>query len=154
MPCPYFHPSAPQSSLFDPRAAMLPLGGHWSGVCRSVPEPEPASQPNAATLRSLCNLGYARGACSRFPEGDGPDAVRFTISGDDGATLRLYYVVERNHHPFAHGPLTYSRALAAFTDPPANQTLGVQAQAYVESYLRRKSGASCGTAASTEHDRR
>jgi hypothetical protein len=127
---------------------MLPLGGYWAGICRAVPEPR--SQPDAATLRALCNLGYARGACSRFPEGDGPDAVRFTISGDDGATLRLYYVVERNHHPFAHGPLEYSRALATFAEPPANQTLRGQAQAYVESYLRRKSGARSGPAASTE----
>jgi hypothetical protein len=127
---------------------MLPLGGHWAGVCRAVPEP--ASQPDAVTLRTLCNLGYARGICSRFPEGAGPDAVRFTISGDDGATLRLYYVVEQNHHPFAHGPLEYSRTLAAFAEPPAAQTLRSQAQAYVESYFRRKSGALGGPATSTE----
>jgi hypothetical protein len=131
---------------------MLPLGGHWAGDCRAVPEFK--SQPDAATLRGLCNLGYARGACSRFPDGDGPDAVRFTISGDDGATLRLYYVVEQNHHPFAHGPLTYSRILAAFANPPADQALCGQALAYVASYLRRKSGALEVTGASTLHDRR
>jgi len=126
---------------------MLPLGGHWSGICRAVPEP--ASQPDAATVRALCNFGYARGICDRFPEGDGPDAVRFTIASDDGATLRLYYVVERNHHPFAHGPLAYSRTLAAFAGHPADQALRSQAQAYVESYLRRKSGAWGSAAAST-----
>lgn len=134
--------------LFDPRAAMLPLGGHWTGICRAIPGP--AAQPDAATLRALCNLGYARGFCPCFPEGDGPDAVRFTISADDGATLRLYYVVERNHHPFAHGPLTYSQTLAAFAEPPADRNLRVQAQAYVESYLRRKSGAWGESVASTE----
>jgi hypothetical protein len=126
---------------------MLPLGDHWAGACRAIPEQ--ASQPDAATLRMLCNLGYARGACNRFPEGDGPDAVRFTIAGDDGATLRLYYVVEQNHHPFAHGPLAYSRALAGFAEPPAGQALRGQAQAYVESYLRRKSGDLGGNPAST-----
>lgn len=136
----------------DTRAAMLPLGGHWAGVCRAVPGP--AAQPDAGTLRALCNLGYARGACSRFPAGDGPDAVRFTISGDDGSTLRIYYVVEQNHHPFAHGPLAYSRALAAFAEPPADQTLRGQARAYAQSYLRRKSGAWGEPAASTEDDRR
>jgi hypothetical protein len=126
---------------------MLPLGDDWAGACLAIPEP--VSQPDGATLRALCNLGYARGICHRFPEGDGPDAVRFSISSDDGATLRLYYVVEQNHHPFAHGPLTYSRALAAFAELPVSQTLCGQAGAYVESYLRRKSGALDGSPAST-----
>jgi hypothetical protein len=138
MSCPYFYPSAPRSSPSDPQAAMLPLGDDWAGACRAAPDPW---QPDAATLRPLCNLGYARGACSRFPDDDGPDAIRFTVSGDDGATLRLYYVVERNHHPFAHGPLAWSRAIAAFAEPPESAPLRRQAQAYIESYLRRKSGA-------------
>jgi len=130
----------------DPQAAMLPLGDDWDGVCRATPE-QPWL-PDAATLRPLCNLGYARGACSRFPDDGGPDAVRFTVSGDDGATLRLYYVVERNHHPFAHGPLAFSRATAGFTVQPESASLRLQAHAYVESYLRRKPGASTGRAAS------
>jgi hypothetical protein len=146
MSCPYFYPSAPRSSPSDPHAAMLPLGGHWAGECGAAPGLP--WQPDAATLRPLCNLGYARGVCSRFPDNAGPDAVRFTISGDDGATLRLYYVVERNHHPFAHGPLAWSRALAAFAEPPANPALHRQACAYVESYLQRKSGAPAGFPAS------
>jgi hypothetical protein len=145
MPCPYFYPSAPRSSPSDPQAALLPLGDDWAGACRATPE---LPAPPGAVLRPLCNLGYARGACSRFPDDGGPDAVRFTISGDDGATLRLYYVVERNHHPFAHGPLTWSRAAAAFAEPPQSSILHRQAAAYVESYLRRKSGAFTGFPAS------
>jgi hypothetical protein len=115
---------------------MLPLGGTWTGSCRALPDG--ACQPDEPSLRSLCNLGYARGACSRFPPGDGPDAVRFTISHDDGATLRIYYVVERDHHPFSYGPLEYSLASGEFTAPPEGEIVGRQAQAYVESYLRRK----------------
>ena len=114
---------------------MLPLGGDWAGICHAAPEH--SWQPDAPMLRPLCNLGYARGACNRFPDDDGPDAVRFTISSDDGATLRLYYVVERNHHPFAHGPLEYSLASKSLVIPPASENLNRQAQAYVESYLRR-----------------
>jgi hypothetical protein len=83
-------------------------------------------------------MGYARGECARFPEGDGPDAVRFTISSHDGAAIGLYYVVEQNHHPFAHGRLEYSIAASAFLTPPEPATLARQAQAYVESYVRRK----------------
>jgi hypothetical protein len=148
MSCPYFYPEAPRSLASHSQAAMLPLGDEWTGVCQAAPEPN--SQPDAATLHGLCNLGYARGACGRFPEGDGPDAVRFTISSDDGATLRLYYVMEQNHHPFAHGPLAYSRIGAAFAESPADQTLRGQAQAYISSYLRRKSGAVSPLAASIE----
>ena len=127
---------------------MLPLGGAWSGVCRAIPGD--AWQPEAADLERRCNLGYARGVCSRFPDDGGPDAIRFTISGDDGAVLRLYYVAERDHHPFAHGPLEYSRAAAAATQPHAcHETLDAQATAYAASYLRRKSEASSPSAASS-----
>jgi hypothetical protein len=146
MSCPYFYPGAPRSLPSDSQAAMLPLGGDWSGACRA--DSEHPWLPDGATLRPLCNLGYARGICSRFPDDGGPDAVRFTISGDDGVTLRLYYVVERNHHPFAHGPLIWSHAIAAFAEPPASQTLQRQACAYVESYLQRKPVARSGFPAS------
>ena len=110
---------------------MLPLGESWSGFCRALPEVHPTGD-------ACCNLGYARGNCARFPMGDGPDAVRFTISGHESAGLRLYYVIERDHQPFAHGALGYSLAAACLTTPLESETLARQAQAYVESYLRRK----------------
>ena len=68
----------------------------------------------------------------------GPDAVRFTISRHEAPRSAIYYVVERDHHPFAHGRLEYSLLAAAFLTPPESATLARQAQAYVESYLRRK----------------
>jgi hypothetical protein len=118
---------------------MLPLGDSWAGVCRAVPDRP--WRPNETILRPLCNFGYARGNCARFPVEDGPDAVRFTISRDDAAGLRLYYVVERDHHPFAHGPFEYS-INGVMGGLPADDNLCRQAQVYVESYLRRKSEAS------------
>jgi hypothetical protein len=125
---------------------MLPLGGAWSGVCRAVPGD--AWQPEAADQERRCNLGYARGVCSRFPDDAGPDAIRFTVSRDDGATLRLYYVAERDHHPFAHGPLEYpsTPALAGMGD--RGVLLTAQADAYAASSLRRKSEASGAAPAS------
>jgi hypothetical protein len=138
MACPYFFPLKAHGQ--SGQNAMLPLGDSWAGSCRAVPDLP--WQPEEAVLRPLCNLGYARGNCARFPSHDGPDAFRFTISGDDGATVRIYYVVERDHHPFSHGPLEYSRTQGAFVAMPADEMLTRQAAAYVESYFRRKSEAS------------
>jgi hypothetical protein len=113
MSCPYFYPVEPRAST-----AILPLGDRWAGICRAVPDLP--WQPDEAVLARLCNLGYARG------------------SRDQGASLRIYYVMERDHHPFAHGPLDYSVASGTFVETPAGDTMSRQALAYVESYLRRK----------------
>jgi hypothetical protein len=135
MACPYFYPMEAHAA-----SATLPLGAWWKGVCHAAPG-APQAEAGAAggtVCDTNCNLGYARGACARFPAGEGPDAVRFTISGHEGTLIRIYYVLERGHHPFAHGRLEYSSAAAAFLAPPETATLARQAQAYVESYLRRK----------------
>ena len=135
MACPYFYPVEAHAG-----SALLPLGAWWKGVCHAAPG-APQAEAGAAAGSfggTNCNLGYARGECARFPAGEGPDAVRFTISSHDGAAIRIYYVVERDHHPFAHGRLEYSPAAAGFLPPPATATLARQAQAYVERYLRRK----------------
>lgn len=116
---------------------MLPLGDLWAGVCRAAPGESCA--PDADVLWPLCHLGYARGQCPRFPAEDGgADAVRFTIRGGDERVVRLYYVLERDHHPLAHGSLEYSLSRAALANAPANPILCRQAEAYVASYLRRK----------------
>ena len=116
---------------------MLPLGDAWAGLCRAGAGP--AWQPDQTVLDPLCLLGYARSRCHRFPHNDpGADAVRFTISGDNGVSLHLYYVLERDHHPFAHGPLEYSLTAGRFLQAPAGEILSRQAEAYVQSYLRRK----------------
>jgi hypothetical protein len=134
--CPYFYPLQPRATEADSRTSMLPLGDLWAGTCRALPGE--GCPPDESSVRPLCNLGYARGQCSRFPA-DSPDAdaVRFTIRRDDGRVLHLYYVLERDHHPLAHGPLEYSLPSAAFVQPPA-VILQRQAEAYVASYLRRK----------------
>jgi hypothetical protein len=135
MACPYFYPIEPRARAFASHDALLPLGDSWAGVCRATPERP--SAPDEATVRPLCNLGYARETCARFPPGDGPDAVRFTISRDDGVAIGIQYVVERDHHPFAHGRLDYLPATGTFAARPGGEILERQAQAYVESYRRR-----------------
>jgi hypothetical protein len=130
MACPYFYPVEARAG-----SAMLPLGDWWQGSCQALPG---ESQDAGGDCGTLCNLGYARGECGRFPTGDGPDAVRFTVSSHETTVIGIYYVLERDHHPFRHGRLEYSLAAAAFVTPPETTTLARQAQAYVESYLRRK----------------
>ena len=83
-----------------------------------------------------CNMGYARGQCACFPNDPGPDVVRFSIAHVDSSGLRLCFVQERDHHPFAHGTLEYSFALGFAAAP--NPLLERQAMAYVESYRRRR----------------
>jgi len=118
---------------------MLPLGDLFGGECRATAG-QP-STPDDSHLHRLCNLGYARGVCDRFPHGAGPDipdAVRFTISRDDGPLVHLYFVIERDHQPFAHGPLAYSTTEQSLVDNSAGDLLARQAEAYAGSYLRRK----------------
>ena len=141
MSCPYFYPVEPLSRDGDPHSALLPLGDLWAGLCRAVPGE--SSPPEDGTVRSLCHLGYARGACARFPAADpGADAVRFVLSRDEGACLRVSYVLERDHHPFASGHLTYSCTAGGFTEPPPGEIIQRQAGAYVASYLKWKERAS------------
>jgi hypothetical protein len=117
----------------------LPLGDAWRGLCRAAAgqpfEPEPAM------LVPLCHLGYARGRCAHFPPTDaGADAVRFAVDQESAAEISLCYVLERDHHPFTHGCLLYSLTRGGFPEGPGD-TLLRQAEAYLESYLRRRNEA-------------
>jgi len=114
---------------------MLPLGDAWTGVCRAIPGHP--FQPGETSLEPLCNLGYARGRCAHFPANGCADAARFIIVADEGAVLRLYYVLERDHRPFAHGPLEFSVARGELTTQPEGALTSRQARAYAASYLQR-----------------
>jgi hypothetical protein len=115
---------------------MLPLGDCWEGVCRA--EAGKATTPAGESLRTLCNLGYARGVCPRFPEAPGPDAVRFTLVAEEGERLRLYHVVECDHHPFAAGALECLPRSGEVAGPAFSPLVERQAMAYARSYLKRK----------------
>jgi hypothetical protein len=112
------------------------LGDAYAGRCQA--DPAFPAEPDSSTLRDCCNLGYARGKCARFPDAAGPDAVRFAVTADAGDSLRIYWVRERSHEPFDHGPLEYSVAAQAFAASAADPAVERQAAAYVASYLRRK----------------
>ena len=126
----------PVGQLAWPNAPKLPLGDAYAGLCQADPVHE--SEPGLPALRDLCNLGYARGRCARFPPGDGPDAVRFSVERDRDGLIRICWVREKDHRPFDHGPLEYSLETHDFSAAPVDAAVVRQAHAYISSYLRRK----------------
>ena len=149
MACPYFHPVSPDPACTATHATR-PLGDAWSGECHA--DPAHPWQPGAETLYPLCNIGYARSRCPRFPDGEGPDSIRFAIASKEGASdaggvLLVWYAVERDHLPFAHGALEYSPAAADFVRIDCESRAPLEAvarlaRAYVASYFRRRAEAS------------
>ena len=128
-------PARPDWDAEPAEAAWLPLGGRWLGQC--LAEAETAWNPDERLL-GICNLGYARGRCLRFPQSKRPDAVRFAVRGDDGGALRISYVVESGHLPFDLGDLRIERAGEPGNPTNTSPLLGRQAACYADSYRRRK----------------
>jgi hypothetical protein len=112
-------------------APRLPLGGLYRGICYAGAEP---FQPPKSSQDDLCNCGYARGRCDRLPDG-AADAVRFSKLSDAGGRLKLVYIVEKNHVPAESGTIEYPLAETRLEEDPT-RLLAVQAQAFVQSYLR------------------
>lgn len=74
-------------------------------------------------------MGYGRGRCERFPPESAADAIRFHVATDGGALVKIQYVFEKDCWPGEHGVLESSAA---------DETLRRQADAFLESYLRRR----------------
>jgi hypothetical protein len=84
----------------------------------------------------MCNTGYARRRCSRFPESSTADAVRFSLARAaetrDGKSLdlpRVLYVLEKDHFPVEHGEIGPSTE--------GHQVLNRQARAFLEAHPER-----------------
>lgn len=134
MACPYFYPVARFETSPWSVPPRLPLGDAFSGECRS---PGNALQPDETRMRAFCNLGYGRHACEQFPEASDADAIRFHVAKDGGELIKIQYVFERDCRPREHGTFEFStaRKLAPAT---SSDTLHRQADAFLESYLRRR----------------
>jgi hypothetical protein len=129
MPCPYFYPVARIG-----KENRWPLGDPWRGLCHA--DPARIWEPSEAIARSFCNLGYARGACSYFPETGQADARRYTVSADDGERLTILYAEELDHQPAGDGSVQF--LIADQSIGHSNRLVAQQAWAYAQSYLRRK----------------
>jgi hypothetical protein len=117
------------------------LGDPFGGACHA--QPADIVEPPEACQRELCNCGYARGRCDRFPgarEGKNaaPDAVRFSVTEDTPERVLVVYVVEKDHAPVEHGILEYLIDEARLGGPLISDVLAQQARAFLESYLSRR----------------
>lgn len=137
MACPFFSPSTRLENAGWAVPPRLPLGDAYAGECRAGAD---AFQPDEVHARQVCNTGYGRGACHRFPQAASSDAVRFHVAEDSAALIRIQYVFERECWPTNDGWL----------DCPANSgvihgtddaILRSQAAAFLQSYLRLRSAA-------------
>ncbi len=136
MACPYFYPVERLPEKAWPLPPRLPLGDPYTGLCCVDPLRE--WRPDDVTLRELCNRGYPRKRCPRFPSGEGPDMVRFSVTGDRDGVLTIYYVIEKDGSPMEHGEIEYVIETRQFRANLTGGMLERQAQAYAESYVRRK----------------
>ena len=125
MPCPLFIPSAPLGDLVT---APLPLGDLYDGVCAACA----SERIDGETLRTQCNIGYARGACAHAEQTDS-DAIRFLVKSDREGIIEIAWSKERDHHPVAVGVTIISRTATQIEN---GDILTRQAAACAASYLK------------------
>src|SRR5579862_5854447 len=136
MACPFFLPVRMLDQSTWVRAPRLPLGDPYAGTCHV--DPADVVELAESRQRELCNCGYARGRCDRFPNDSAADAVRFSITGEEPGTIWLVYIVEKDHVPAEHGALEYRIPSGQLNGPHTSELLSRQAVAFLESYLRRR----------------
>lgn len=127
--CPFFMPVERLGHDDWVHPPRLPLGDPFRGFCHAQNPPEPCQ-------RELCNCGYARGRCDRFPASAEADAVRFSVVGEESGRLRVIWVLEKDHAPSDHGLLEY--AGPGFVVEPSSVLLKAQAEVFIQGYLRRR----------------
>lgn len=135
MACPFFYPVARFETDTWEIPPRLPLGDPYSGECRA---PDAVFQPDEDHVRHVCNLGYGRARCSRFPPTSAIDAVRFNLTPESGELIRIQFVFEKECWPKAHGVFECRGSAGNLTGDSDDQILRKQAAAFVQSYLRRK----------------
>ena len=128
MACPHFRP---ETRLPHPTGtAPAPLGDLYAGACANSDQ-----VPDEDTVRELCNYGYARGRCPRFPPDSPADAVRFSVTRHGGGSTDGLWAIEAAHHPHAWGTFRFDAEGGGIEGVP--EEIGSHARVYMVSYLRR-----------------
>jgi hypothetical protein len=128
MACPYFFPVARMEEDLWAVPPRLPLLDAYTGECRAHA---------GAVTRTACYTGYARGLCEHFPSDAPADAIRFHVTSDSAAAIVVKFILEKACWPGDHGDITFSLPERACAAVPGNAILARQAEAFLESYLRR-----------------
>ena len=134
MACPYFFPSEPLNARLWVIAPRMPLGEAYDGTCRA--ETDEVFQPSREVVRELCNCGYARGRCERFPVGAAGDAVRLSLMDEADGKLRMTWIIEAEHVPVEHGTIVYDLREGSM-EGSQDAVMSAQVRALVATYLRR-----------------
>lgn len=88
-------------------------------------------------MREVCNVGYGRHSCEQFPQGSTADAIRFHVAKDADSLIQIQYIFEKDCWPGERGTFDYSSP-QQFSAAVADETLRRQAEAFLESYVRRR----------------
>jgi hypothetical protein len=131
--CPYFLPQGELPTGLWVHEPRWPLGKAHSGLCCS--RAGERLQPSAQHQEELCNYGYARGICERFPAESTADAVRFSIVEEDALRLRIVYVLENEHAPAQFGTLEYGIGAGSVLTSCPDATLARQAEAFAQNHI-------------------
>ncbi len=129
--CPFFYATHRHSNWMSQRP--VPLGDFYRGECRSQTDPY---IPDDERL-FLCNLGYAREECPRFPAESRADQTRFAIAENTPFRLMIRVVQESAYRPLASLTLEFDLERQVWTASHSDPMIQRQAEAYVEAYLRR-----------------
>jgi hypothetical protein len=113
----------------------LPLGAGFRGLC-GAPGHDGVI-PTDEELKHECNLGYAKN-CSRLPKERESDAVRFSVLRDRDGQVSICYISELNYLPREQGTLHYALEQKNWSDSKAGSNVKTLAQAFLESYLRKR----------------
>jgi hypothetical protein len=112
----------------------VPLGDVYRGECRSQSEPY---VPDDDRL-FLCNMGYARDECPRFPAESRADQTRFAIASDVPPLLMIRVVQESAWRPLVSVTVEFDLERQVWISALADPIIQRQAEAYLEAYLRRR----------------
>ena len=91
-------------------------------------------------MREVCNTGYGRHSCEQFPTSSAADAIRFHVAQDAGELIHIQFIFEKECWPAQRGTADFS-VKNGFSDGLPDKILRRQAEAFVESYLKRRNSA-------------
>ena len=106
MACPFFLPEqfleAEVHHTNDPKDGAVAwstasLGDLYAGSCHA--QPDKPWVPDERHQRIMCNRGYAREQCARFPAGTSGDMVRFSVAPGEDGIITVLYAIEADYRP-------------------------------------------------------